>query len=103
VLIGAVLSFGLFLSLVAQMNQILEKLFPARAGLSFRVAEECARRAGEASPLGYHALRLALLRLRELGRYDDQAQVYHKKRANLNTEQNIFFIISSTSDITVLK
>lgn len=35
-----------------------------------------------------HSLHLALLRLRELGGDDDQAQVDHEERANLQHEQN---------------
>jgi len=43
-----------------------------------------------ASALKKHSLRLAPLRLRELGRDDDQAKVDHEKRADLdkNTAQN---------------
>ena len=38
----------------------------------------------ETLSLEHHALRLALLRLRELGRDDDQTEVDHEERANLS-------------------
>lgn len=58
----------------------------------------CGRIAGPFLP---HALHLTLLRLRELGGNDDQAQVDHEERANLQMsgENQIFVKVQIKSNL----
>lgn len=68
------------------MGNVLDNLRIAAGRLRVVCAGRQRGRGGEAGPLLAHSLHFALLRLGELGCDDDETQVDHKKRSNLQEE-----------------
>lgn len=69
------------------MRDVLDDLSVARRRLRVVSARSESRRRGEARSLLPHSFHFPLLCFTKLRRNDDQAQVDHKKRADLGSEK----------------
>lgn len=78
------------------MSDVLDDLGVAGGGLTVVGGGGQGGGGGKPGPLLPHALHLALLRLRKLRGYHDQAEVYHEEGADLNNRktQEIYSNIS---------